>query len=275
MIFWSHPPSGKCEWLYLYGFVNKFNSLYGKSYRLEKCLDVANRETREPEVLLTASGDKPIVLERKSVVWPQDYFKNLRNQHYLHDEILELLSTLFQDTVYQLNVNEVSLKNKKKSEIKKIAEDIASAIIKNLKLAKEPCGLQCKIPFPWNFRPLSQQERDEEESIPERGIGLLVHGTDPFEISEIGNTREIAKIGFRREFENVTESAAKKFVSYEECLKILLVQFCGDYSYLMDEELIEIINAVELPILIDQVWIARHDWINQDEYEIDWELARR
>ena len=54
---------GKCEWNKgLKDFANQFNETYGKDYSLSKCLDISKKETKQPEVLLEASGDQPMVI---------------------------------------------------------------------------------------------------------------------------------------------------------------------------------------------------------------------
>lgn len=273
MIFWCYPPSGKCEWAHLRDFVAHFNSLCGKSYRLSKCLDVEIRDEKQPEVLIEAAGEIPLVIERKSVVWPPEYFSNHSNEHDLFQRILELIGSSFQDTVYQLTIGAASLKDKKKREVIKLAEQIARSILANQATAKTYVGLYSRKPVPWSFRPLSSQERDE--SIPEKGVGFIVISEpDPGEPAEIIQRCETAKLGFAREFKNAAEAAVKKFQKYKECLKVLLVQFHGNGSFILDEDLIEIIKTAELPALIDQVWVAQPEWVSQDDYNVIWERIR-
>jgi hypothetical protein len=70
---------GKCEWLGggLDKFVRHYNQQCGTAFSLTKCLDIVNISgitPKAPEVLLTDSGTgKSMVIERKSVVWPDDY----------------------------------------------------------------------------------------------------------------------------------------------------------------------------------------------------------
>lgn len=273
MIFWCYPPSGKCEWAHLRDFVAQFNCLRGKSYRLSKCLDVEIRDEKQPEVLIEAPGEIPIVLERKSVVWPPQYFSDHSNEHNVFQRILELIGSSFQDTVYQLTIGAASLRHKKKRDVIKLAEQIARSILANQATARTHIGLSSRKPVPWSFRPLSLQERDE--SIPEKGVGLIVVSeSDPGEPSEIIQRRETAKLGFAREFKNAADAAVNKFQKYRQCLKLLLVQFHGNGSFILDEDVMQIIKTAELPALIDQVWVAQSDWVSQDNYEVIWERVR-
>ena len=72
MIFSCFPPQEKCEWFHLREFVDRYSRSVGKAYTLTACLDVEGRSDKEPELLLNAPEETPIVIERKSVVWPRE-----------------------------------------------------------------------------------------------------------------------------------------------------------------------------------------------------------
>ena len=91
MIFSCFPPQEKCEWFHLREFVDRYDTSREKAYTLTACLDVEGRSDKEPELLLNAPEETPIVIERKSVVWPrEEYFSDHRNEHDLHDLFLVL-----------------------------------------------------------------------------------------------------------------------------------------------------------------------------------------
>ena len=128
MIFHCFPYELKCEWRHLSNFVTKFNDIHGKMYARSACLDVENRNGREPELLLESPGEIPIVIERKSIVWPSDYLSDHRNEHHLQECISDLLSDVFNDSLYQLTVHEEFLKGKKNREVREIAKQIACVV---------------------------------------------------------------------------------------------------------------------------------------------------
>ena len=278
MIFSCLPPEGKCEWAHLRGFVDHFNTIYGKAYTRSKCLDVVTSNRKQPELLLEAPGEIAIVLERKSVVWPRNrYLSDHHNEHHLLDHFvsrLDLLGNPFGDSVYHLNLNAESLKGKSKKEINKFAEQIADIVLLGEIEAKSRPGIGNPDPIPWRFRPLSSEEIDE--TVPQNGIGIQVWGgEEPSEPSEIRLGIQKAKSGYTKEFECSARTAAEKFVEYDCCLKLLLVQFYGDSSImLVDEDIIQIIRSAQLPEMIDQVWVARPEWVSQYDYEIAWERVR-
>ena len=57
-------------------------------------------------------------------------------------------------------------------------------------------------------------------------------------------------------------------------MKLLAVQFFGESELLTDEEIVEVINAARIPNQIDQVWLTGREWVNLDDYELDWERVR-
>ena len=48
------------------------------------------------------------------------------------------------------------------------------------------------------------------------------------------------------------------------------MQFHGDDSLTLDEDVVQIIESAQLPEMIDQVWLAQHDWVGEDEYTVAW-----
>ena len=279
MIFSCFPPDQGCEWVNLRSFVDCYNKLRGKSYRRSACLEVERRNTKEPEVLLEANGEVPIVIERKSIVWPpgNEYFADHHKEHYLLNHFVSRLKQLgnpFTDAPYQLAVEARDLKSKKKREVTRFAGRIADIVLSHQANAKSQHGIGGRAPIPWRFRTLSPLERDE--TVPETGIGLkVVAEEEPPEPTELLQRIEEKKSGYSKEFERWANDAAKKFVHYAHCQKLFLVQFFGDSSiWLQDEDIVGIIKSAHLPETIDEVWLAQQDWISQDDYEITWEYVR-
>ena len=123
MIFSCFPPDGKCEWNHLSGFVARYNDMFGTTYRRSACLDVETRDEKEPELLLEAPGESPIVIERKSVVWPHEYFSDHRNEHDLRRFFVDKVRSAgnpFSHSAYQLIVDAESLKGKTKKQFRNL-----------------------------------------------------------------------------------------------------------------------------------------------------------
>ena len=279
MIFTCFPPRGKCEWAHLIGFVREYNEMHKKAYIRAACLDVEEHSSKEPEVLLEAPGDISIVIERKAVVWPRDYFSNHANMHDFLKLFNAVMDDRFEDSLYQLTITPDSLQGKTKKQIKDDAERLAGIVKANQMSAKSSRGIGQDKPRWWRFRPLATHERDY--STPDAGVGINVVKTlwsiwsSDNSQEEYEEEYEVVKAGYSDEFERTASAAVEKFTNYADHLKLLLVQFHGEGdSVLDDEDEIAIIQSAELPIGIDQVWLARPDWVNAYDFEITWERAR-
>ena len=78
-----------------------------------------------------------------------------------------------------------------------------------------------------------------------------------------------------KEFERQATSAADKFAQYADCRKLFLVQFFGDtFGGVGDKEITEMVKSACLPEVIDEVWVARLEWVGLNESEILWEQIR-
>lgn len=127
--------TGGCEWLggALDAFVRHLNQSLGTSYALTKCLDIvkiSGLTPKEPEVLLTDENTgQQMVIERKSVVWPETYIHQHQLGHKFANIIWKRANGSFRDASYQLvlDLREFnSLESKKIRDIaNKIGEDIS------------------------------------------------------------------------------------------------------------------------------------------------------
>ena len=270
MMFHCSPPQGKCEWSRLRNFATHFNTLYGTGYTLSRCLDVNNRSEKEPEVLLEAPGCVPVVIECKSVSWPPDHLSDHSKEHYLGELLFAQLGGRFQDALYKITFDPAYLKGRKKKEIETIVEQTSGTVLTNMPMAKSQSGIGSSLPVPWHLRPISHWERDE--TYPEVGLGIFFE-SEGFRADT--PDKILPKKGYAQEFDRAAKNAAEKFVKYADCTKLLLVQFYGDGSvWLGDKEIVEIIQSAKLPTLIDQVWVAREDWVSEYDYEIAWKRVR-
>ena len=272
MVFCCFPPRSKCEWAHLRGFVAQYNRKNDKTYTRTACLDVGERQTKQPELLLEADGETPIVIEHKSIVWPPAHFSDHDNEHLLAQLVASSVGDLFRDSVYEFEFFEKSLKSKKKRQVEEFAEQIACILRSNETRARTQIGLSKSEPIPWKFHALSPMERDEAGW--KTGIFTTVSsGTWSDGQSEIlnGNDEE-TKAGYSEQLEIAAANASEKFDEYSHCLKFLLIQFHGDSSFTLDDEdMLEIVRSANLPEMIDQVWVAQQDWVSADDYELSWQ----
>ena len=278
MMFSCLPHNNEHEWCNLRDFVNQYSELYGKAYRVVAFPELDSRNTKEPEVLLEAPGDEALVaIERKSVVQPLDdrYLAKHRNGHYLFHCFLEQLDSHgcdYSDTLYRLTVHERNLNDRRQKEVPKIAEQLAAAVRRDwLRIDESYLGIGGETPIPWQFRVVTPEEKDYDD--PENGI---VFTTDlENTLFESPEKVEEERLGYAKEFERQATSAAGKFAQYADCRKLFLVQFFGDtFGGVGDKEITEMVKSACLPEVIDEVWVARLEWVGLNESEILWEQIR-
>jgi len=273
LFLWCLPPDGKCEWANLRNFVEDFNTKYKATYRLVKCLDVWDSSQPQPEVLLDGNGDKPMVIERKAIVWPYDYFKYHRTEHDFAEGIYAKLNPHFTEGAYALEVNASSLRGNK-AQINKMCDNITDAIIKNKNQART-VGIQSKTPIPWIFRPISKDECDD--NIPQNGVGVITIGNSIFDddITNFKNIKQKTISEVSNKLDELLLACEKKFSQYTDCLKIVVLEFYGTQAEILDDEdVIRIITEVHMPSAIDQVWVARPEWISEYDWKITFDRVR-
>lgn len=268
----------KCEWQggNLRNFVKQLNETRGTSYALKGCLDVAACGTsfvrdKQPEVLVTGSqGEQPMVIERKQVV-TESYAKHHANQHLIYETIPKILLPHLNGDLYALEINDCDLRDKPKRKVKAEAEAIADHVLARRGLVVQGNAIAGNKPFPWQFGRVPPIDRDE--SMPGAGIGVNIKTGGIFSrksASLINHTRAEYKGLVQR----LLTQAAPKFETYFSHLKLVVLEFYGDFWLLDEDDAREIVSEVTLPPLIDEVWNTIPEWVSESDYEIGYERIR-
>lgn len=249
---------GKCEWLKgLKDFTSQFNEEFGENYDLSQCLDISDSSKKQPEVLLESSGSVPMVIECKKIVCPPDYYKNHRTFHdvfsCLQNLYREKLEPKLKNGAYRLWIEKDDLYKIKKKDILKVLSQILDQIEHNIKVFEKHQRITGKIPVAWCFELVND---DEYES----GIGLsCMQYRDTPSINWPNIEKEVSD-----QIQKYLKSASAKFKPYNDCLKVLVVELCGDiWSLPLPDQLGMIINSMAIPSEVDQIWLA----IPEDEIE--------
>ena len=278
MMFPCLPVGNEHEWCILRGFVGQYSEHQGKVFRVVGFPERDNRNTKEPEVLLEVLGeDTHVAIERKSIVPTTDhrYMANHRNGHHLFDCFLKELDSHgcdYSDTLYRLTVHQRDLNERKQQEIPNIAGELASEVIRNwYTIDWNSWCLRGETPISWDFRTVPPEERDFID--PDSGI-IYTIGLENT-LLESPMRIEEKRLAYAQEFERQAIRAADKFAKYADHRRLLLVQFFGEtLGGVGYEEVLEMIKSGSLPMAIDEVWVARQEWVGPDESEIVWERAR-
>ena len=281
VLFWCLPPDSKCEWANLRRFVDDYNSAHGTAYSHTACLDVSERNSRQPEVRLDSPGEPSLVIERKSVAWPSgEYFADHRHEHQLGSLVqnrIHAVDDSFSESLFQLTLSALALKGRKKTEMRAAAHQIADHILSSRDAAKSQRGVAGRQPIPWHFGPARFVDEDERPP----GAWCLIQVEDGeldfgSSLEEFRRQRKSAREGYTAEFRSCVKAAAGKFADYGDCRRVLVVQFFGSMAdaRVSDADLIEIVRTAEIPAVIDEVWVAYHDWVSASDYEVAWRHVR-
>lgn len=260
MSFTCFRPSGNCEWHSIKGFVDYYNAQFNTKYELSKCLDVMDRDNRQPEVLLASSGCPDMVVERKLMVWPLDYYKYHRTEHDFGNHLSAIIGDAFRASLFCLEINVVHLRGNKQH-IKGFAEDIARDVLANRDYILATGKYAAKSPFPWYIRRAYEDERNSEV----QDNGIIIN------FNELGAEDEYeewvqAHPMIKDKLEGVLENARLKFLTHGNCLRVLLIELCGDGIALNPGVINELVGEVVVPAEIDQIWLFEPDYVSDDDW---------
>jgi hypothetical protein len=245
----------KCEWNEggLRDFAAQFNKIYGENYNLSKCLDISS--PAEPEVLLEAPGSQPMVIERKQIPYPDDYYKVHQHLHDFYEQFLisykEKLEPKLPQEQYTFSTNINGIRNSNK--VADVTEQIIVQILDYLENHDDFDSISSNIPFPWSFRYASVDECDNDSTT--SGIRVYLWEGDDWKMIKEAQEAE-QKIAEKLE-QKYLPAADKKFQKYPDCLKVLVVEMCGSPWTLPGlDSLKSIIKSTNIPHSIDQIWLA-------------------
>lgn len=263
-MFTHYNNPGKCEWRggALNAFVRHYNESAGSAYALTKCLDIvriSGTTRKEPEVLLTDTiNGKQMVIERKSVVWPESYI----HQHELGHEFASLIwngsGVQFHDAGYKLFVRAGELRSLTSKQIREAGEKIGEMVSK---LTKADLPFRSAQPIGWSFRGIEPGE--EEDDL--KGIVVSEFGSMGLDSSD----REEAIEGVPAKIQEQLEAAAAKFRGYERHLRLVLLDFYSED--LWEDDIPPMMENILIPQSVDEIWRTVRDWVSPDDYEIGYD----
>lgn len=260
---------GKCEWQKgLHDFTAQFNRKFDKNYKLSKCLDVSGdtRNKPQPEVLLTDDNELPIVIECKKIVYPEDYFERHRKFHRLFDCFSRIfhqeLKGLLPDERYEIEVSSHIYNFNSSEAEKEVIEPIIRQILESIQsLPSSRYRISDDLPIPWAFRKLAVHECEEDES----GFGVRVMLWNNL-LPSLQDLNAV-EAHVSEKLNKHLDAASRKFVDYENCVKILIIELCGDpLSIPSSDRFEEICSQVSMPKLVNQIWLAEPGFGESVEY---------
>lgn len=241
-------------------FVDHYNKTCATSYVLTRCLDVekaAEPPAKQPEVLLTdAQTRHRMVVERKSVVVPEDYIYRHSLEHEFADRFWQETRGLFQDDGYALSIAVQNLQGMTSPMVSLVARDIGSTVAT---LTPADLPVMRRTPIRWCFRKLFPGEDEDDLR------GIVVQQFFPTGI--LAPDEALAVLP--RRLQAVLDASAKKFLGYTSETKLVLLDFYS--GQLMEDDVPPAFAAIRIPPIIDEVWKTARSWISMDDFHVEYE----
>ena len=233
----------------LRSFIAQYNHNFETKFVLHSVPELEHNNTPQPEFLF-ADGSKKMVIERKTIEWPPNHIRNHNLWHKFNEFLEEELAGRINDDIYVLETYDSDYKLSKR-DIFAAAKSIARDILENyhdLPAGYEICDDE---PLKWKFFRAEVERLDApyEHGILFRAIHSHRRYTDA-ERAEM-RTQLSLRIG------KLMQSAARKFMDYEMCLRALVLEpYTGLLSVRYDDFFTALQSIAEIPAEIDQIWLV-------------------
>lgn len=261
------PPSNENEWANLSDFTDFYNSIYGKNYTLSSFPENENRNSPEPEVLL-CDGDSRMVIERKGFPFPLNHIREHQLWHEFNQELFEKLTDRFSDGLYLLEIKDIDMPKSRK-EMLKLVDTITNAIFEYESEIRLLDGIYEDGLIPWSFFRASEIEK--EDAPKDFCIGVRLRKTSSFyNKKQIEDSIPIV----RSRLSKILESVTLKFVNYDDCIKILILEPHTHIWNFLSEIFKPAIQSLETMNNIDQVWLTVQNEVSDYEFELDYQLIK-
>ena len=263
-MFTHYDDPGKCEWRggALDAFVKHYNEISETKYALTECLDIVRISgvtPKEPEVLLTdRSTSIQMVIERKSVVWPKSHIHQHGLGHEFAGLVWEGAKGHFHEAGYKLSIRSPELGAMIGKQIRDAGRQIGEAVSL---LTPADLPIQRAQPIEWWFRAIEPGEEDEGF----KGIAINEFGSMDLD----GSEREAAVAGIPSEIQEQLNAAVGKFHRHEKQLKLVLLDFYSED--LWEDDIPPMMQKIQIPDGIDEIWRTIRDWVSADEYEVGYD----
>ncbi|MBI3776077.1 MAG: hypothetical protein HY273_11085 [Gammaproteobacteria bacterium] len=248
------PESGNCERHRTDAFVSHLNLVEGRAFTHDACLDVLIRDSPQPEArYVEFSTNESLVLERKTIVWPLDHVELHRREHELADALSNSLRDLAQAlpmtiqfaptfTLARIDHGEFVLET---------TQSIHAAIE-----AMEICGPRAFIASGDGWICYLNADEREASGDPPTGLGIVWTVSDELIYSEYMPPGLVFEV--QRHF----GTTVRKFQTYMDSRRILLVDPHGSIRHFPKTWLLDLFNQAGIQSQISEIWSASYDWVS-------------
>lgn len=240
------PHSGGCERFATDALVAYINDTEGTQYEHRACLDQLDTTRPQPECLyVNISDDGRMVIERKSIMWPEAYAYGHSKQHDLATTIHSGLAALDVDAVYVLEMP--PLRSGSMNELTGIGQQVAALIRANI--ASITLGTKLRITSGGHrFILRLQQPEERDYSNPERGF-FMVWQTDDWLDQPSPTEAEL-----RPQIEKIYAACIRKFAEYSDARRVLMLDPHGAICWKPARWWNGLLTNCTPPSEVDEVW---------------------
>lgn len=261
------PQSGGCERTFIEPFVAFLNETFGSQYQFVDCLDRRDSTKSQPEALYIDSvrGGR-LVVERKSISWPADFPHRHANDHFVANIFSEELKEhQFESELFELALP--MLIHGSKRELRSFARASAKKIDSawSQVLAGKVLYERVTDKWWWSFRRVPDLEKDPDE--PTEGLKFSWQG----KLMQLGDYIDPADLPTEivRSVHDIFDGCVRKFQSYVDAERILLLDPCGDLKYKDSNWWKQVFLRIPPPTDISAIWSGTFD----DEWQ-SWAFER-
>ena len=250
------PSSGGCERIFIDPFVSYLNTVEGMAYKYVSCPDQEVRNQPQPDGLYAdAALSRRLVIERKTLLWPEDHAEVHRADHFLMELILAALDPLTTDAPYELELpSGISLD---RSQLKAFAWQIVEQVKARIHGLEPGCSILFSKSL-WSCRFTHQEQGGRDYVEPSRGLKISLITSSSCEVLNPSELMTALCEGLQKCF----WACEKRFLEYADDRKILLVDPHGELRHLDVEWWSKALCGFPRPFPMSEMWLGMFDMVS-------------
>lgn len=257
------PFSGGCERPATDALVRHLNMVEESRFEHSACLDQTDSTRSQPECLYVDPGsDRRLVIERKSIMWPEMYAYEHSKDHALADLISDGLRSLEFKDLYVLKMP--ALKGVTKQQLELLGRSVAQEI--KVKYAALKPGQLLRITTNgYVFRFGTQPIWERDDFGPSARLCFSWTRNDGWP-QETDLQEEL-----RPQVLKIFEACTKKFAGYLNDRRLLMLDPHGDISFRSPRWWNSLFKVLQPPPAIGEIWIGSSgdDGFGEEEWVIE------
>jgi hypothetical protein len=249
-----------CERRALEPFVAHLNAVESTAYTHHRCLHSVNQKQPE-ELFVDAVSGSDLVIERKSIAWPDDYEHGHAKDHTVVDTIFAELRDIQFDKAYTLRLPYLIQGSER--EARQFALAVAESIRKHVGAISGSRAVGSNQPgLSWRFYEAVTWELPEDA--PSQGVTVLWNGE--IDDSFINPNQLPAETAAR--LDCIFDACVAKFQDWSHARRILVLDQLGALRYNGSDWWKIVFSRHKPPREIDEIWLGIFDWL--DDWNQDW-----